>query len=830
MPARSHGQSLLGYQLRLGRLGVPYDEMLQPDGRLREHWREVIHFFERLGPEEISRRWAQARKVLHDNGVAYNTQSQGGTRAWELNPVPLCLPASEWQGISIAIRQRARLLNHLLNDLYGPQKLVAKGLVPPALVFGNSAFLRPCHGVKVTGDARLAVYGVDIARAPNGDWWVISDRTQAPSGMGYTLENRLVFSRIFPEIFREARIARLGGFLSRFRTALGALSPRPGTEPVAVLLTPGPLNETYFEQAYLARHLGCPLVQGQDLAVRDGRVFIKTLDGLRQVDVIFRRVDDDYCDPLELRDDSLLGIPGLLGAVRRGTVTLANALGSGLVQSAAFSAFLPGLSRAVFGEDLLMPSIATWWCGDDAARQYVRDNLPALVLKDAFDYPGDSIRSEHSLERLRRAIEDRPSCIVAQEFVRLSQCPDFAEAKFDARSIVLRVFAVRVGDDYEVLPGGLTRVADEESSYGVLLQQTGGSKDTWVEMEPGATPAPPAASIDFPRSNLSLTSSIADNLFWLGRYAERADSTARLTRCALENSPTDPDWSAQGAIRPLLETLRHFGQFQPPRKSEPFDTALSRQVADPLSSGSIVSIIRRLRALAGTVRDQISNDTWRILNVLGDAANLSPSLAANEAALELNDVILALSAFQGLLSENMPHGYAWRFLDLGRKIERGIYLARLAGEILQNSSGSPIRRFELLLETQDAVVTYRQKYPATRVSAVLDLVLCDESNPRSLASQFAAGMQHLQRLPREADGAFKLPEERRLLASLSDLRLLDLGEVATPAAREGIRTVLSQAEKALSDCSELITLRFFTHLHTSSVGRDRVLAEMPPSL
>lgn len=803
--------------------------MVAPSGGLREHWHDISAFFERLGPAEIGRRWNQARKILHDNGVAYTVQTQGLLRSWELNPVPLRLAGDDWNFLARAIRQRARLLNAILEDVYGSQKLLADKQIPPSLIYGHSAYLRPCHGIAVPKSARLAIYAADLARSPDGNWWVVSDRTQSPSGMGYTLENRLVLSRVFPEIFREARIARLGGFFTAFGESLAALSPRPGTEPTVVLLTPGPLNETYFEQAYLARHLGCPLVQGQDLTVREGRVFIKTLEGLRQVDVIIRRVDEDFCDPLELRDDSLLGVPGLLSAVRAGTVALANALGSGVVQSPGLTPFLPSLSRTVLDEDLLMPSVATWWCGEPSARSYTLNNLHGLLLKDAFEYNGTRPPVGLSRPKLREAILARPPYFAAQENVLLSQCPDFVDGRLEARSVLLRVFAVRQGDDYVVLPGGMTRVAEEESSFNILLQQSGGSKDTWVDIdeEPVATPAAVLPS-ELRRSHLDLTSRVADNLFWLGRYAERADFTSRIVRCTLENFAEESGWVEHNDVMPMLKTLKHFDQFTPPTGKETLDQALTRQMADPLRGGTLASLLKSLQGLAATVRDQISNDTWRILNVLGESGS-DEGLSSNETALGLNKVIFALSAFQGLLGESMPHGHAWRFLDLGRRIERGLYLSCLVRETLKDREETPIGRHELLLETLDALVTYRQKHTTLRAAAVLDLVLCDESNPRSLASQFAVGMDHLRKLPREADGHFKLPEERRLLAVLSELRLLDLSE-SSEKNREPLLTTLVRAEKAFTECSELVTLRFFTHLRTSSVGRDTARNELPASL
>lgn len=824
----------LGYQLRLGAHGAPYDEMLRPDGALRPHWREVCTFLERLGPEEIGRRWTQARRILHDNGAAYHyySGSANALRAWELNPVPLRVPKDEWLTIEKAVRQRGRLLNHLLNDLYGPRELLKSGLIPPAIVLGNSSYLRPCVGAPVPKDARLAFYAVDLARAPDGKWWVVSDRTQSPSGIGYALENRVVVSRVYPEIFRTARIARLGWFFAKLKEAFAALSPRAGVEPEIVLLTPGRFNEVYFEHAYLSRQLGFPLVEGQDLTVRDGRVYIKTLQGLQQVDVIVRRVDEEYCDPLELRDDSLLGVPGLLDAVRAGTVAVANALGSGVLQCPALGAFLPALCKEICGEELLLPSLATWWCGDKAAREYVLKNLHGLVVKDAFYYPGEHV-AERSQGKLAAAMESRPEFYAAQEYVRLSQSPDFCDGRLEPRSVILRVFAVRCGDDYEVMPGGLTRVAEDESSYDILLQQAGGSKDTWVDIEDreeGEEPAGVRKEAFHVRS--SLTSRTADNLFWLGRYAARSEFTARMVRGALENL-SDEDGRADFAdYVPLLETLRYFGQFHPTVDMgdalEKLGVIIVRQMHDLNNPNSLKSTIQRLREIATTVRDQVTNDTWRVVNQLSGVLGGDGDISVNEAALRLNQVILHLSACNGVLGENMARDFGWRFVDLGRRIERSIYSARLVAESLAAAAPGP-GRFQVLLDVFDAVITYRQRYAALRPETAMEMLLCDESNPRSLASQLVSVLDDLVHLPREGTGAgYKLPEERLVLRQLSDVRLLEFNGASMESAP--LREALAGVERSMEKLSEFVTVRFFTHLRTSSVGRDMVSDALPEAV
>jgi uncharacterized circularly permuted ATP-grasp superfamily protein len=367
-----------------------YDEMSAAPGVLRPHWDAFIGSMSALGAEELARRWKIARQRIRENGVTYNVYGDplGMDRPWNLDSIPLLIPPAEWNALEAGLIQRAHLLNYILADLYGPQQLLRGGHLPPALVFANPGFWRPCHGMPTPVQPYLHLLAVDLARSPDGQWWVLADRTQAPSGAGYALENRTVLAETFPDLFREFHVERLASFFHSFRETLLRLSPSQRDNPRVVLLTPGPFNETYFEHSYLARYLGFTLVQGGDLTVRDSRVFLQTLDGLKPVDVILRRVDDGFCDPIELRSDSFLGVAGLVEAVRAGNVVVANALGSGLIESAAFMPFLPRLSQRLFGERLKLPSVATWWCGQPQPLQYVLDNLDFLVIKPAFPAHG----------------------------------------------------------------------------------------------------------------------------------------------------------------------------------------------------------------------------------------------------------------------------------------------------------------------------------------------------------------------------------------------------------------------------------------------------------
>ncbi|HYB12642.1 MAG TPA: circularly permuted type 2 ATP-grasp protein, partial [Myxococcota bacterium] len=478
----------LAVQLEYDALPQHYDEMLAGPGAPRAHWLPFVRSVAKLGQEELGRRWEQAQRLIHENGVTYNVYGdpRGMDRPWELDPFPLLISSLEWERLSSALAQRARVLNRLLVDLYGPQRLLREGLIPAELVFAHPGFLRPCHGLQVPEDTWLALYAADLARSADGRWWAIADRTQAPSGAGYALENRIVLSSAFPEAFRDSHVERLAGFFVRLRETLRHLARQGRTEnPRIALLTPGPYNETYFEHAYLARYLGFTLVEGADLTVRDRALYLKTLGGLERVDVLLRRVDDGFCDPLSLRSDSSLGVAGLIHAARAGNVVVANALGSGLVESPALLAFLPGLCRTLLGEELQLPSVATWWCGHADALAYVLDHLDGLVLKPTFSGQGmepvfGARLSAAEREAFLAQLRARPHAFVAQEQVALSTAPVWDGGSTQPRHIVLRTYSVASDGSYEVMPGGLTRAAVSQDSLVVSMQRGGGSKDTWV--------------------------------------------------------------------------------------------------------------------------------------------------------------------------------------------------------------------------------------------------------------------------------------------------------------------------------------------------------------
>ncbi|HUI27331.1 MAG TPA: circularly permuted type 2 ATP-grasp protein, partial [Candidatus Kryptonia bacterium] len=518
-----------------------YDEMCSSAGELRPHWEYVIRSLDALTSDELDRRSREVHRLLAENGVTYNVydDARNVARPWPLDPIPLLLTSDEWSTIEQGLIQRAELLDLLLADIYGPRALVRKGLIPPQLIFAHPGFLRPCDQAIGTGRHRLLLYAADLARAPDGQMMVIGDRTQAPSGAGYALENRTVLSRVLPSVYRDSHVHRLAVFFRGMRTALNHLAAPRRDNPRVALLTPGVDNETHFEHAYLAAYLGYTLVQGGDLVVRDNQVWLRALDGMKPIDVILRRVDDGYCDPLELRADSLLGTPGLLQASRLGQVAVANPLGSGVLENAGLMAILPVLARELLGEDLKLPSVATWWCGDPLGRAYVLEHLDRLVVKPIRPHPSSSTAFGSKLSTQERwalaeQIRARPDLFVGQQEVALSTAPVAVDGRLEPRPMVIRTFLSASAEGYLVMPGGLGRVSASADTWIVSNQHGGVSKDVWVlasEPERQVSLLPSVTQpLPVTRGGDDVPVRAADNLFWLGRYVERTDAIARLMR------------------------------------------------------------------------------------------------------------------------------------------------------------------------------------------------------------------------------------------------------------------------------------------------------------
>ncbi len=793
-----------------------FDEMMDGDGRLRAHWQPLLSMLSGLGGDEIGRRFAAADRYLRDSGVFYRVYEDpaGVERPWPLSHVPLVIAASEWKQLEAGLVQRAGLLEAVLADAYGPGELIRDGRLPAALVAGNPEFLRPLAGVAASGDAHLRFYAVDVGRGPNGQWWVLGDRTQAPSGAGYAIESRLALARAMPDVYRAAGVERVAPFFRAFQAELTAFNRQDDTR--VCLLTPGPMNETYFEHAYLARYLGLLLVEGEDLTVRDDGVFIRTISGLRRAEVLLRRLDADFADPLELNATSRLGVAGLVQAVRDGNVVIVNALGAGLVEARAMLAFLPALAESVLGTDLAVPNIATWWLGRPDIRQQMAAKLDNMVIAPAFSDSASNIPlgdgtlvaqlDDLQRQELLRSIQDRGVDYVVQEAVTLSTTPVWRDGRLQPRPFTLRLFLAKIGEQWRVMPGGFVRIAESADARAVSLQRGAATADAWVLANAPVAPTtllPTPERMAVQRATGALPSRAADNLFWLGRYLERAEATLRLVRALIGRVAEAGNTNA-----PIIHNIGALLSAWSAGPPDPWQTtaamiaraALTRSEFD----GSLPRLVDTARAAASAIRDRFSPDAWRALTDLVSTINAPLAIGPDESAMieRVEAAVRIISSLSGLAQENMTQLAGWRFLELGRRIERAVLTCRSVRWFA--FGGTPDDGLDVLLEFADSQITYRQRYVMVAALApVIDLVMLDPNNPRSVAFQLDRIETHLAALPRR-QVAGRLSSVQQIAASIATrLRTADATKIDN--------ALIVDVETTLMKLSEAIAAYYLTH-------------------
>lgn len=737
-----------------------YDELVDAAGRVRPHWRPFVEALEQVGLPELNRRADGIARRLRESGVYYRAYDRDADQAWPLSATPVLISADDWRIIEAGVIQRARLMEAALTDFYGPRNLVSSGDVPAAIVTGSPDFLRPMAGRTPAGGRHLSFYGVDLGRAPDGRWWVLNDRTQAPSGAGYALGNRIALARTLPETMHDLDVQRLAGFFQTFRATLTARSA-PDSAGVC-LLTPGPYNETYYEHAYLARYLGFLLVEGEDLAVRNGAVFLRTVAGLKKIDMLLRRLDADFADPLELNPSSQLGAPGLAHAARTGAVSFANALGSGLVESRALMSFWPKLSQRLLGEDLLLPNIATWWCGDDAARDIVRARFDDLAIAPAFTNERGGLFSFGAAQAAALSPQDRAAVLarmerrggdfVGQELVTLSSTPVMSPGGFEPRPFQLRVFVAATQDGWVVMPGGFCRVSSRNDPLAISMQRGGLSADAWVLSDGPLvyrSLLPSANALEIRRAIGALTTRTAENMFWLGRYLERADASLRLVR-ALATRAGERDPEAVDVAERLCSLLEAWGaiaDIEHDERSAGEAAAEAMQATDMFGAPPV--LVRRALHAASAIRDMLSPDAWRMIKGLDRQLSEPLDGAVADTLDRAERGLRELAAFAGYAHENMTRSTGWAILEIGRRVERGLAVARYTANFGVSDAGPAA--LDALLELGDSQITYARRYFVTASpAAVADLLIFDEDNPRSCAFQALHLRDLLDQLPESA--------------------------------------------------------------------------------
>ncbi len=798
-----------------------YQEFFSDDGQPRPHLDKLAKFVfahDKKQAEAI-RRAVLAR--LREQEVTYNIlgSPDGSIRNWVLDEVPHVVPETEFSTLAAGLSQRARLLEACLNDFYGPQNLLRNGVIPAQLVLGNPHFFRALHGLAPVGGHRLILYAADVVKAPDGQYRIHSDRTAAPAGAGYALENRLAIGQILSQPFVDCRIRKLNRFFELTRQTMQGLSPRSAGNPRVVLLTPGVFDQSSFEHGYLARYQGFELVEGRDLTVRGDEVFLKTLEGLKPVDVILRRISDDWCDPLELREDSMLGVSGLAGAARAGSVAIANPLGSGLVESPAFRAYLPEMARALGFSSLLLESIPTRFLGDPAHQKEVLASLDSWIIRPAFDdrreeagYAG--MLSAAEKERLVQKILETPDHFVAEQWPLASEVPVGLElAQHGALSV--RLFACRSGEDFSVMPGGLGRVDGTPDGLFLYEGQPVTGKDVWVmgaesAQEP-ALPRMPPSPMEIRRGGIDLPSRLFDDIFWLGRYLARANDSGRLIRAGLEPLQAEDKDLPPEVAQLLLRSLVTMQVLTPAAvRTTGVGAALSQGVYHPNHPNSIRACLARAHQLTTATRSRLSIHTWTTLRRL--TALLDPPHVRHHSTAEtiefLDELLVTIAAFHGFSGSNMVRGQAWVFLEMGRRIEQGVFVFTLLSHAF--IKGPTRTSMYALLRICDSLLTYRSRYLSElQATPVVDLVLTDDTNPQSVLFQVRRLLSCVRSLPRKV--VFPLSRaEQRLIALETSLVTADL-QRACRGHSQDLRELAEEGMNLLWQVSDDLSQTYFAH-------------------
>ncbi|MEZ5738476.1 MAG: circularly permuted type 2 ATP-grasp protein [Burkholderiaceae bacterium] len=818
-----------------------YDELLDADGNVRAHWEPLISGLANLGPQERQHAQSHSRTLLEDNDVTYQPLGAGAaTRPWQLDLMPFVLAPDEFRRLQAGLSQRARLLDAIVADCLGPQTLMAGGHLPPGLVFSHNGFFPACHDAGPPTGRYLYLAGFDIARAPSGQWWVVRNRVSMPSGLGYALEARIISSQCLPELFEQASARRVSRFFRTFSDSLHGLAGKEN--PLSLVLTTRKRGVDYFEHAFLGRYLGQGVVTGGDLTVRDNRVYLKTIRGLRPVDLLLRRVETGNCDPQELRFDAQDGVPGLMQAVRHGQVAIANWPGAEIADNPALNSFLPSLCEQLLGEPLMLPSVASWWCGQPRELQYVLDNLDHLVVR-RLETAGMANGSRHSQfvgaqldagqrRELTALIRQFPAQFVGQEPMTVSVAPSWnAEGRIVPASTSLRLYltAANGEPDFQLMPGGLAR-ADTRNAHErePMRLPNDLNKDIWVGTDSSPDSVPAASmlptTIALQRSDRNLSSRTADNLFWLGSYMERAESATRLFRTLIQHISGEASLGQPvAALDKLGAVLVSQGQLSARRArrllaqgKRSFAFGLSSIIFDPDSADSLTQILGNIARIADSVRERLSPDMWRLLERLTQMPahwTRDPVRDPLDALNRLNSMVDSMAAVNGMIALNMTRADGWRFLESGRRLERLRQMSRLFRELTLRPASFEQGSLHLLLELSDCAITYRSRYGAApQFAPVVDLILADDTHPRSMLTQVVALRHLIDDLPELDNGGVPDTLDKTLLRLESSLRLIEPAQLEITRTPNGARTGVARLCQRVENDAASITVYLNTHL------------------
>lgn len=835
--------------------GSSYDEMFDEHGNVREHWKQLKINLETLGSDQLGAKRQEIDWRLEDNGVTYNVYNDpnGMSRPWRLDPIPLILPSSEWKIIEAGVQQRAKLINLLFKDIYGEQRILKEDIVPAEVIYGHNGFLREVHGIFGHLEHPMMLVAVDLARGPDGKMWVINDRTQAPSGLGYAVENRLTMNSAMQGLHTNIDVQPLFSFFENFKSMILGLGNTTKNEPLNVLLSPGPHNETYFEHAYLSSFLGLTLVQGQDLLAKGGSLWLKSLKGLRRVDAIIRRVDESYCDPLELRAESRLGVSGLTQVLRRKGVSMANPLGSGVLENLGLHPFMPRLAQFFLNEELILPQIATWWCGQEKEREYVRENISKLILKTIDrqgDEPSTYIGKNLSIqeqESLYTKILEEPYRYVGQEEVQFTTAPTLIDGEIKPRKVILRSFAIATHDEYEVMPGALVRVGSSDETLFVTGQNGGSSKDLWIlddsnsmtQSMQGMTQSISQSSpikdttvfmntVVTENSLENIPSLRAENLFWLGRYLMRVVMSARMVRLTLKSLANATRYETCGdtqAQEILCNTLTHLSMTYPgflgrEKTSDPLEEIWS-VMTDTHRIGSLSQVITMLFGASTSTRNLLPLESWRIQERLVREWNTfsrQSQPSQRKMISGLDGLLVQLMAYKALIEESLFAEQGLILYDIGARLERSGLLIAKARSML-TSVYEPFSEYEILetlLSSNESLNAYRAHYRSSiTLPQVSEFLLLNIHFPKSLISEINQLLKVVPKLPKFKHTLYLNRYEEPLFEAFSMLRLRHSDQLCAVRkdtfVREAMDELLSSVADKLIIASDELSKTYFSH-------------------
>jgi uncharacterized circularly permuted ATP-grasp superfamily protein/uncharacterized alpha-E superfamily protein len=812
-----------------------YDEVLDQNGNIKPYWKGLFNTLESIGIKELELRNQEIVKKLKENGVTYNVydSNQESNRAWKLDPIPFLIHESEWKNIEKGLQQRALLLDLILKDLYGPQTLIKNAIIPAELVFDNAGFLLPCFDIRQKHDKQLINYAIDLARGPDGKMWLLDNRTQAPSGAGYALENRIVMSKVLPELNEKTYRKRLSPYFTQLQQTIDTLGNNNNENPNVVFLTPGPGNETYFEHVYLSSYLGYTLVQGNDLLVRDGFVWLKSIDQLERVDVIMKRLDDEWCDPLELRRDSLLGIPGLLQVIRLGNVAVVNPPGTSILENYGLLAFMQNACKFLLKEPLLISSVATWWCGQAKELNFVLANLPKLIIKKTNRKQGfisiyGRLLNKEELENLKKLILKSPKDYVAQEEVSLSTTPAFVNGTIEPRYAAIRAFLIAEGDNYKVMQGGLTRSSAVKDKFEISNQLGGISKDTWIITDVPVEYHEKSVERKNTNNQLknSLTSRNAENLFWLGRLCERTMGLRgflkiilnRLNENVVKHGNKQPEF-----LVVLLKSLTHLTQTYPgfvgkdAKTGEIINneaifinpiTELLLLINDSKKTGSVVYNLQSLLITINQVSEKWNHDTRRIINLLEDSFSIlkkTDTTNINNVNHDLDKLHIRLFSFYGNIYETLPRDNGFYLMEAGKNVERILSLISVFRSTLnfKKVQEEEALLMEAILENHHLLAQYRNIYKShLSLKAVINMVFLEKNLPYTLSYLLDTLCYYLSKLPKgNVPNRLSIAEKSALEAS-TIVKLIDADKLIQI---DNLTLFRPQLDQTLADVFELIS-------------------------